>query len=696
MDERSTTIADFTDYRAIFRASGDGLIVNDLETGLVVEANPAACEMHGYTRDEFIGMHPTRFIDPAFHGLFRDYIAALRRGEELRAVARDLRKDGSSFPVEVHGSRFLFNGRVHALGVVRDMSSHEQANRLLEARVAERTRELASLLEVSRTVASTLEPGPLLDLIIETLRMVVPFTGATVLIREGDELIVRADHGSASGRHRSFVGLRIPLARGAALWAAIGNGEPVIIADMHLPGPLSDAFRSAAGPLASSALSYVRSWLGVPMLVKGRVVGLITMADGEPGLYTARHAELALAVASQAAVAFENARLFERAQREARRTATLARIASRVALAGPLEPTLDALAQQVVETSGARACALFVSEADLLAARLTGMHGLPPEYARGIEQAMRRGDLTFTLEELEEARPLVRRNVWQTFLARPVFQHLWHFAGQVDWDMTVIVPLVAHGRKLGLMASYYHHDDEPDAEELAYISALANQAATAVQNALLLAQAQEKASLEERARLARDLHDSATQTVFSVGMLAQAARTQYERRSERVGATLDRVAALAQQAHSEMRALLFELRPHAALEDGLAAGLERLLEAVRTRSGLAITLSGDPLPALDPARTMAAFRIVQEALNNVAKHAHASTVQIEVVQHEGGWTLRVADDGNGFDPAAMPAGSSGGMGMRSMRERALSAGFTLTVKSAPGAGTTVELTIPAG
>ncbi|HZQ38632.1 MAG TPA: PAS domain S-box protein, partial [Dehalococcoidia bacterium] len=108
MDERSTTIADYTDYRAIFRASGDGLIVNDLDTGLVVEANPAACEMHGYTREEFLRLHPTQFIDPAFHDLFRDYIAALRRGEELRAVARDLRKDGSSFPVEVHGSRFLF------------------------------------------------------------------------------------------------------------------------------------------------------------------------------------------------------------------------------------------------------------------------------------------------------------------------------------------------------------------------------------------------------------------------------------------------------------------------------------------------------------------------------------------------------------------------------------------------------------
>jgi len=696
MDERSTTIADYTDYRAIFRASGDGLIVNDLDTGLVVEANPAACEMHGYTREEFLRLHPTQFIDPAFHDLFRDYIAALRRGEELRAVARDLRKDGSSFPVEVHGSRFLFNGRVHALGVVRDISGHEEANRLLEARVAERTRELALLLDVSRTVASTLEPEPLLDLIIETLRMVVPFTGATVLIREGDDLIVRADHGSTTGRHRSFVGLHIPLARGAALWAAIGSGEPVIIEDMHVPGPMSDAFRSAAGPLASGALSYVRAWLAVPMVVKGRVLGLITMADGSTGLYTARHAELALAVASQAAVAFENAQLFERAQRETRRTAALARIASRVALAGPLEPTLDALAQQVVQTSEARACALFVTETDLLAARLAGMHGLPPEYAQGIEQAMRCGDLTFTLAELQEARPLVRHNVWKTFLARPAFAHLQRFAGDVDWDMTVIVPLVAHGHKLGLMASYYHHDDDPDADELAYLAALANQAATAVQNALLLAQVQEKATMEERARLARDLHDSATQTVFSVGMLAEAARTQYERRSERVGATLDRVAGLAQQAHSEMRALLFELRPDAALEQGLAIGLERLLEAVRTRSGLPITLSGDDLPSLPPAQAMAVFRIVQEALNNVVKHAHAATVQVQVSRTEGGWTLRVTDDGAGFDPAARPeAERPGGLGMRSMRERALAAGCTLKLVSAPGAGTTVALTIPA-
>ena len=144
-------------YRRIFDATSDGLIVNDPDTGVVVEVNPAFCRMHGYTYEELIGMHPTQFIHPEDHGLFVEYFEAISQGRAFRARARDLRKDGAVFDVEVHGTTFLFRGRQHLLGVVRDVSAEVAATRLLEQRVAERTHELGSLLSLANRAATTLE-----------------------------------------------------------------------------------------------------------------------------------------------------------------------------------------------------------------------------------------------------------------------------------------------------------------------------------------------------------------------------------------------------------------------------------------------------------------------------------------------------------------------------------------------------------
>jgi signal transduction histidine kinase len=396
----------------------------------------------------------------------------------------------------------------------------------------------------------------------------------------------------------------------------------------------------------------------------------------------------------QAALAIEHARLYTQAREEARRTRTLAETASSVALAGSVDRVLTDLAERVVETSGARACAFFVTEADLTAARLAGMHGLPPYYARAIESAMQRGQLTFTLQELEPERPLVRHNVWETYLARPVLSHLLPYRSQVDWDMTVIVPLATRGRKWGILASYYHHDQEPDADELTFLAANGNHAAIAVENARLFADAQEKASLEERARLARELHDSATQTVFSMGILAQAAQRQHERGGKQLAATLERVAVLAKQAHAELRALLFELRPDAALEHGLEQGLRQLVDAVRARTDFAIEFAGGISATVPADQAAALFRIVQEALNNAAKHAQATRITVTVGEEQGALQVSVADDGVGFDPDTLATRGSGHLGMRSMRERAAAAGLVLEVASTPGSGTTVHIAAP--
>ena len=127
-------------YRSIFEAASDGLIITDLETGRVVEANPAACTMHGCTREEFIGLLPMAFTHPDSHHMFSEYAQAVQAGGVFEAQAVHVRRDGSPFYVEVRGTAFTYHDRLCSLGVFRDVSERVQAERLLQQRVEARTR----------------------------------------------------------------------------------------------------------------------------------------------------------------------------------------------------------------------------------------------------------------------------------------------------------------------------------------------------------------------------------------------------------------------------------------------------------------------------------------------------------------------------------------------------------------------------
>lgn len=299
-------------YRNIFEATSDGLNLNDPETGLVVEANHAMYTMHGYTHDEFIGLHPTTFIHPDYHHLFREYLETVKAGGTFQAQAIDIRKDGTPFHVEVHGSGFMYKGKLHVLGVVRDITERVQAYQLLEQRVQERTRELSTLLEVSHNVASTLELKPLLDLILSQLKALVDYDGAAVHLLEGKALTVIGYYGPIPQEHA--LGSRFPIGPTEASWEAISKGQPTIIDDVRGDTLLARAFQRSAERFLNHPLDYVRSWMGVPLIVKERVIGMVTLDHGEPGHYTLEHARLATAVANQAAIAIENARLYEQAQ----------------------------------------------------------------------------------------------------------------------------------------------------------------------------------------------------------------------------------------------------------------------------------------------------------------------------------------------------------------------------------------------
>jgi signal transduction histidine kinase len=203
-------------------------------------------------------------------------------------------------------------------------------------------------------------------------------------------------------------------------------------------------------------------------------------------------------------------------------------------------------------------------------------------------------------------------------------------------------------------------------------------------------QAAELAANQERASLARELHDSVTQALFSMGLTLRSLELLLEADPQAAAAKLTELRDLQKDALAEMRTLIFELRPKSLEEDGLEQALRTHAASVQGRSGLSVTVEADlGLPERLPIEVEEAlYRIAQEALHNVVKHASAASVRILLARVGGEVRLSVADDGIGFDPADIPRGHIGIVGMRQRAER-IGAQFDVTTRR--GAGTVVSV-----
>ncbi|HET9496396.1 MAG TPA: GAF domain-containing protein [Chloroflexia bacterium] len=681
-------------YYGVFQATTDGLVINDLE-GHVVEVNPEFCAMHGYTREEMIAMDPTGFVHPDSHEQLRQFFETVARGEQFYCEAMDVRKDGTPFHVEVYGTSFMYKGEPHILGVVRDITERAHARELLEQRVEERTRELATLLDVSSNMASMLELEPLLNEILDQLKLVADYTNAAISIIEGDELRYLQFRGPAYGAS-ALDEPAIQVEPDEPVWRSLLRGEPVLIADIRGDTQEAAAWRKGAGDESPAGLEHVRSWLGVPLTLKQQVIGMLSLSHDQPDYYTPRHVKLATAVANQAAVAIENARLYEEAQETNRRTATLATVASRVALGGSLQSTLDDLCRSVVEATGAVAAAVAVIKEDTGLQHMTGTCNLPEGYPEALNAVLDEGTLMLAQPAFEGRRAALIRGMRDKVLSAPDYARLHEFMRMVEWDTILAVPMIYRGQSMGVLLGYYLPERKLSAGELGLCMAIADQAAVAVENARLVKQAQGKAALEERQRLARELHDSVTQELFSISLTARSIQMLLERSGNLTDSVRDKMLDLrnlTQGALAEMRALIFELRPGALEEEGLLQAIRKHAAAVQGREMMQIdVVTGEGgIPRLKPAAEEALYRVVQEALHNVVKHARASSVTVSLAVEDGGLVVRVTDDGLGFDPGAVPVGH---MGLDTMRQRVAALSGDYNVDSAPGRGTTVQVRVP--
>lgn len=426
---------------------------------------------------------------------------------EVRVITRDgrvrwLRLRGR--PVPGPDSRI-----VRIYGAAQEVTEQVQAYQLLEQRVEERTRELSSLLQVARKMSSTLELEPLLNLILDQLQTMVDYTGAAILVAEGDDLVFLEYRGPMP--REEVMRLRIPHHRFPGYIEVMERREPIIIGDIWGDSKLAKSLLTA-NQQYSVTFGYAHAWLGVPLLLRERVLGMLRLDHRAPNHFTPQHAKLALAIADQAAIAIENARLYKRAQ--------------------------------------------------------------------------------------------------------------------------------------------------------------------------------EVALIEERQRLARELHDSIQQALYGIRLGARTARERLARDPASLAEPLDYLSTLADAGLAEMRELIFDLRPESLAREGLAAGLAKQVASLRARHNLEVTDEICAEPDIPLEAKEALYRITREALNNVVRHANATHVNLMLCAEEGALTLEIRDDGVGFDPSRQFPGH---LGLQSMAERARLIGAKLEIESAPGRGTTVRV-----
>jgi signal transduction histidine kinase len=541
---------------------------------------------------------------------------------------------------------------------------------------------LRRLIDVGRSLLSQLDLEVVLDQVLETAREITGarYAAMGILDRERRELERFVTRGIDDEAHRAIGDL--PRGRGI-LGVLIDSPQPLRVPRVGEHAK-SYGFPPGHPPMAT--------FLGVPVVVRGQVWGnlyLTEKADGEE--FDAADEESVIILAAWAAIAIENARLYEAVaarrdelEQSARRLEAARAIAVAVGAEMELENVLELIAKRGRALVEARSLVILLREgADLVVAANAGV----TQRAIGARVPIEGS----TTGQVLESRAVQR--------IADVSAHLRISAatlGVVDAKTALLAPLVYRGRGLGVLAAFDHGVEATGfgEDEEATLRAFAASAATAVALAQTVQHERLRHSLEaaeaERRRWARELHDETLQGLGGLRVILSSALRRVE--NEDVAVMLRDGVGQVEREIENLRAIITELRPAALDELGLIPAIEALVARVSAVQGLAIACEVD-LPRdgsrLGPELETTVYRLVQEALTNVAKHAAAEHARVAVGRVDGRLAIEVSDDGKGFDENRVTSG----FGLAGMRERVGLSGGELTV-SAGNPGTIVRAAIP--
>ena len=361
----------------------------------------------------------------------------------------------------------------------------------------------------------------------------------------------------------------------------------------------------------------------------------------------------------------------------------LRKFASGLQMRQTLDETLKTLAYYTVQSTRAQGSVVSLVDPEL-GIQNVGTHEIPIEFA----DHARRLFLTLVDSPVHKAireSLCVRVSVEQM----PRESHgtpIPEYMKSRGWNKGLVAPLLrSESRVIGLIHAFFPIEVEPDDSEREFHETLASLAAVAVENALLVERLEKQVVVEERIRLGRELHDSVSQTLFSIGLGTQAALEALDSDPEDCRESLNYIGKLTRSALDEMRTLLFNLRPESFENEGLVDAIKQTTENLCERYGLNVSVALEEEPDLPPAEKHSLFRIATEALHNAVKHSRAESISVRLTNAEV-VELAVEDDGVGMDLAVVPSGC---FGLKTMTERAEEMGGTLEVDSSTGNGTRV-------
>lgn len=598
------------------------------------------------------------------------YLADMRRlRPQSPGIAEVVELGGRSLmAVPLRFQEELLGGLVIILGEVREFSQTEidvareiadsvavafQNQRLLEAERAARERE-EILREVAASLTLGLEQDALLHLILDQLdRVMLNHSSAILLIQDGVPTVV-AHRGPPALPERLNELIRI---RPLSISSVIESGQLKLINDTHA----SPEWTIIEG------FEYIRAWIGVPLLVKGECIGVMTIDRNRPDAFTAQDQDMAMTFANQAAIAIDNVRMFTRLQAYAGQLEEGVRVRTR-----DLEVlygiTATAVSNPEMDNLLRRSLQLMVDAFECPAAAVLLLDGetkqlQPPVLPDGVDE-----ELSKLWQSLPPDHPLLARPLQNDKPAVARGAELPAGWGREADLIAVTASLRSRGRKFGVLCLLWDDPRRYDAVPETLLVTIADQIGAAVENIRFHQIIRQTAIIEERERLARDIHDQVNQSIYSAGLFAEAARDAAAVGNlPKVRQHTGSILRMTNEAMRELRLLMFELRTEALARRGLVDALRERLRTVEHRLYIDGEVHAPELGEIPVAVEEAFYRIALEALSNALRHAHADRVDITFVVEAGELVMTIADDGIGFDQDAVAG--AGGMGLVGMHNR---------------------------
>ena len=554
-------------------------------------------------------------------------------------------------------------------------------SRELQQQVANRTKELAALNAISTVVSRSLDPQKILaDALDKTLEVMELEAGGIYLLEqesdspESGNLKIAAQRGLGADLAAAIDNL--PVGEGFS-GRVVRTGAPLVVDDLagdpRLTRPLvrEQGFRSVAI---------------APVVSRAAVFGtLFAMTRGQVD-FGRSDVELLSSIGVQIGVAIENARLFASEQRRAEQFRLINQVGRELALVLDVTQVLQQVTRMIQAAFGYYHVGIGLIEGDEVVYRV------------GAGELWEDPDFEFRPAHLKVGHQGL--SGWVAATGEPLLvpdvaqdpRYVWMRRSKTRSEL--IVPIAVKGEVIGVLDAQSDRLNDFDETDLSVLQSLAHQVGAAIENARLYQQAQESAVIAERGRLARDLHDAVTQTLFSASLLAEAVPDAWERDRQEGTELLGELRQLTRGALAEMRTLLLELRPTALVEASLSDLLHQLAEAAMGRVGIPVAVTAERNVTLPPDVHVAVYRIAQEAMNNIVKHARATRAEVTLRAApdpgERGRSVELViwDDGQGFDPGGVPPDH---LGLGIMRERAEAIGARLNIQSQGGQGTRISL-----